>query len=370
MYWDMRTSRDLLMILALGCVIAFLAWRLFPEAGPANRGSERAPSATEELQTDSPSASSPFARSRKFKLTRSATGEPSPRGPEPVALNRGPEVLDGFQGDVHPLLHGHTQLEVTAHWTKVGEGRDKLHTHLNSSVYAWFTQLQPARPQHTYTDQELSAFFPPTVGDVGQLWSLDLDKMAEILKQFHPHPLMHLVAPGRRAGPDGAFAILRAVSPSYLDIVFRIHAEFYLTPSEGRYKDVDAWYSPAYFSGRVFVNKNTGTVDHFRLALPTDKMLNVHLTVDGGRLGFTTQPHDIVRVERMELIGGEAELVNNISWQKALSVTEANARLAKVFYKSLEIDWTPFDQVLTHSRTRSRPIFALVSWGATDDQSC
>src|SRR5689334_6436490 len=43
--------------------------------------------------------------------------------PLPVALNRGPEVLDGFRGDVHPLLHGRTRLEVTAHWTPVGKGQ-------------------------------------------------------------------------------------------------------------------------------------------------------------------------------------------------------------------------------------------------------
>jgi hypothetical protein len=338
------------MILAIGSVIAILAWKLLPERGSSNGESGLARSETSESKIASPSG--------------------SPRRPEPVALNRGPEVLDGFRGDVHPLLHGHTQLEVTAQWAKVGEGRDKLHTHLNASVYAWFTELQPARPQQTYTERDFSPLLPATVGDVGQVWSLDLDKMAEILKQFHPHPLMHLVASGRRAGPDGAFALLRAVSPSYVDIVFRIHGEFYLTPSEGRFKDVDAWYSPAYFSGRVLVNKNTGTVDHFRLALPTDKMLNVHLTVDAARRGYTSVARDIVRVERMELIGGDAELANHISWQKALSSDEANAQLAKVFYKWMDIDWTPIDQVLTHSRSQNRPIFALVSWGATDDQSC
>ena len=346
----MRTSRELLVILALGCIIAFVVWLLLPAPGLTKGKSKLTRSATSDSKTDAVSASR--------------------RAPEPVALNRGPEVLDGFRGDVHPLLHGRTELEVTAHWTKVGEGRDKLQTHVSPEVYAWFTQLEPARPRQTYTERDFSAFLPLSAGEVGQLWSLDLDNIAELLKQFHPHPLMHLVASGRRAGPDGAFAILRAVSPRYLDIVFRIHAEFYLTPSEGRYKDVDAWYSPAYFSGRVLINKNTGKVDHFRLALPTDKMLNVHLTVDGSRIGFIPQPHDVVRVERMELIGGDAKLLNHISWQKALSPSEADARLAKVFYKSLEIDWTPFDRVLKQARSRNRPIFALVSWGAIDDQSC
>src|SRR5688572_9214477 len=58
----------------------------------------------------------------------SAAREPAqPYRPTPVALNRGAEVLDGFRGDVHPLLSGQTRLEVTAHWAAVGLGRDQLH---------------------------------------------------------------------------------------------------------------------------------------------------------------------------------------------------------------------------------------------------
>src|SRR6516165_2664201 len=156
----MRTSRELLVILALGCIIALVVWLLLPAPGLTKGKSKLTRSATSDSKTDAVSASR--------------------RAPEPVSLNRGPEVLDGFRGDVHPLLHGHTQLEVTAHWTKVGEGRDKLQTHVSREVYAWFTQLEPARPQQTYTERVFSAFLPLSVGDVGQLWSLDLDKMAEL----------------------------------------------------------------------------------------------------------------------------------------------------------------------------------------------
>jgi len=258
---------------------------------------------------------------------------------------------------------------VTAQWTRIGKGRDQLHAYLNKKIYSWFTDLRPARPRQTYTERDFSVFLPQAVGEVGQLWALDADKVAGFLRQFHPHPSMHLIAPGRRAGPDGAFAILRAISPSYLDIVFRIHAEFYLTPQDGL-PNPDAWYTPAYFSGRVLVNKQTGTVDHFRFSLPTDKALNVHLTLKGSAYGYSTQPHEIVRVERMELAGGDGGLVHNIPWEKALDLAEAYGRLAKVFYKFLEIDWVQFDQVLAQARSRGHPIFAVVSWGATDDQSC
>ena len=104
--------------------------------------------------------------------------------------------------------------------------------------------------------------------------------------------------------------------------------------------------------------------------MANDKALNVHLTVDVSATGDDRQAHDVVRVEHMELTGGDGALVENIPWTRALTPAEAHSRLAKVFYKSLEIDWVPFDQVLTLARSRDRPIFAVVSWGAFDDQSC
>jgi hypothetical protein len=290
-----------------------------------------------------------------------------PYQPTPVALNRGPEVRDGFRGDIHPLLFGRTRLEVMARWTPVGEV-DKM---VNPTLDAWFANLRPAQELQRYTEDDFSAFLPQVIGAVGQLWALDADKIVKILRQFHPRPSLRQVPSGRRAGPDGAFAILRAVSPSYLDIVFRIHAEFSLEP-EHRPTDrppVRVWYTPAYFTGRVLVNRRTGTVDHFRLELANDKAINVHLTVDFSGMG-KNQPHAIVRVEHMELTGGDGGLVENIPWTTALSRAEADRRLAKVFFKFLDIDWVPFDQVAARARSRGRPIFAVVSWGAIDDQSC
>jgi hypothetical protein len=339
----------LIAIVVLGCV-AFLSWSPNSERDRAGLGTNPVGPTPEESRADWESV--------------------LPHGLIPVALNRGPEVLDGFRGDVHPLLHGPTRLEVTADWTPIGKGRDHLERTLNPLVYSWFTELQPAQPRQTYTAKDFSAFLPVTVGDVGQLWALDADKVAKFLRQFHPCPSMHLVALGRRAGPDGAFGILRAVSPSYLDIVFRIHAEFYLTPQSGPPVPIDAWYTPAYFSGRVLVNKETGTVDYFRLGLATDKALNVHLTVDARRMGYGGNAHDIVRVERMELTGGDSGLTESLRWEGALTSAEAGRRLAKVFYKAQEINWVPFDQVFAKARRQNRPIFAIVSWGATDDQSC
>jgi hypothetical protein len=288
----------------------------------------------------------------------------------PIRLNRGPEIHDGFRGDIHPLLHGQTRLDVKAEWTQIGEGLT-YHRMAPKAVYAWFTGLHPARTQQTYTEHDFSAFLPTSVSEVGQIWALDAAKIVKFLRQFHPHASMHLVAPGRRAGPEGAFGILRAVSSTHLDIAFRIHAEVYVTPDDwnpGR--PMPAWYTPAYFFGQILVNKETGQVDFFQLGLPNDKALNVFLSVIIAEKGDGILAPDVVPVDRMELTGGNGKLASTIPWTTELTPAEVRSRLAKVFYKFMEIEWVPFDQVLTRARNRNRPIYAVVSWGSTDDQSC
>jgi hypothetical protein len=365
----MRALGAALVIVALG--ISFYTISTFLQGGAkdsakAERGS-RIENGGSNIEDEAPS--SIF----NPRSTNSPNAGPVHQ-PVPVALNRGAEIQDGFHGDVHPLLFGKTRLEVTAEWSPVGKGRDKLYRSVNPMVYSWFTELHPVQPRQTYTERDFSAFLPKAIQDVGQLWALDSDTLIRFLKQFHSHASMHLVAPGRRAGPDGAFALLRAVSPDYLDIVFRVHAEFYLTPEDwpADLPPIGAWYTPAYFLGRMLVNQRAGTVDYFRLALTTEKSLNVHLTVDASGQGYTTQAHDVVRVERMELVGGNGGLLERAgkSWAKAIPQAEAEKRLAKVFYRSLEIDFVPLEQALALARSRGRPIFAIVSWGSFEDQSC
>jgi hypothetical protein len=289
--------------------------------------------------------------------------------PAAVAANRTADVRDGFRGDLHPILHGRTQLEVTAQWTALE--KSQLNLEAPEPVLGWYTGLRPAAGRATYSAGDFSAFLPQAGTKVGQVWALDADKVATFLEQFHPSASMHLTATGRRAGPDGAFAVLRAVSPSHAEIAFRVHAEFFITPKDaGDLQSVYAWFTPAYFQGRLVVNINRGTVEHFRLALPTERALNAFLTVNPSLLGIAKLGHDIVRVERMELSGGDGRQADNVAWAESLPPAEAARRLARVFYKFEEIDWVPLDQVLGQARSKNRPIFAIVSWGAIDDQSC
>src|SRR5262249_25484697 len=119
-----------------------------------------------------------------------AATAPREHEPETVPANRGQDVPDGFRGDVHPLLRGHTKLEVKARWTPVGKGRDKLDEHL-PELYSLFQKAKPARSAIIYTEREFSAFLPEKIESAGQVWAMDLDKVAAVLRQFHPNVTMH-----------------------------------------------------------------------------------------------------------------------------------------------------------------------------------
>jgi hypothetical protein len=331
----MRIGRILIVLLGLVCAAAVSYWPYASREGPVEE----------------------------------ATAAPSQQEPGPVPANRGSDVPDGFRGEVHPLLNGHTKLEVKAQWTTISKGRDKLDEYVPPPVYALFHDVKPAYPTRIYTERDLSVFLPEKIESVGQLWSLDPNKVAAVLRQFQPRPSMHLEAKGRRAGPDGAFGILRAISSDYLDIACRIHTEFNFTPKwfELRPNSPTLWYTPAYLTGRLLVNRKTGTVDYFRLGLPTDKSLNVHLTVFLPPYG---EHHDIVRVEHMELEGGDSKVADGTKWDSSLEVPQAQARLTHEFYKFNDIAWVPTDKALEAAHQRQKPIMAMVTWGSLDDQSC
>ena len=87
-------------------------------------------------------------------------------------------------------------------------------------------------------------------------------------------------------------------------------------------------------------------------------------------IGSDDSDHNIVRVDRMELTGGERELVADIDWEHAIEADVARHKLKKVFYKFMDINWVPAGQVLEAARESNKPIFAMVMWGALDDQSC
>jgi hypothetical protein len=284
----------------------------------------------------------------------------------PVSDNCGPDVVEGFRGGVHPFLHRHARTEVTAAW--IPPKTDSLDPRAPLELRQLYMNVSPAVSTATYSERDFSAFLPPeNTGKVGQMWTLDLDRVAVFLKQFHPAVSMHSASVGRRPGPDGGFAVLRGVCASHVDVVFRIHAEFDLLPKTSDLLVHKAWYSPACFLGRLVVNRDRGTVEYFQLGVPTEKATNVHVTWWGAN---NTHAHNTQRVDRMELLGGSLSGVDGIHWARQLPLDPAHERLATAFYKFKEIHFLPFDQALAAAREQKQPILAVVLLGALDDQSC
>ena len=311
------------------------------------------------------------------------SGAPEPFHYESVATNRDVAVPEGFRGDEHPLLHGETGLELTARWKptlseakrsgiKLGiiDNKSSPEYSIPEDVVRLLTESTVAVEHATYGARELSAFLPEEITGVGQMWKIDPARAAAFLEQFHPRvstTFDRYDQPyGRRPGPAGAFGILRASSADYLEVLFRVHAEFDL--SEGA-----ILYTPACFLGRMLVDRRAGTVASLEMRVPTDKSVNVDIT-----LAFKLpqrprkQVSNIVfeHVDPMQLSGGDAELSARIDWQDEIELEDAHHRLKSAFYKFMDVDWVPPEKMIAIAREAKKPIVVVVLTSPLDDQSC
>lgn len=258
-------------------------------------------------------------------------------------------------------------LQVQAYWDPIADA--SLGMHNSASKYeTLFNNLSPARPTQEYEVDAFKAFFPKGSAAVGSVWELDTKAVIPFLQQFHPratakmhaNPGMWISVFNRRwtisgRESEGAFACLRALSPTYAEVVFRIHAEFELD------KEARAYFTPAQFTGRLILNRNHGTIREFWLHLPPRKT-NVDINAFGGA--------DMVFVPRMELIAQNRYDQSDIVWET--SITEAAAKLAlkASFYKSAEIERLLVEEAVAKAQAENRPIHVLLTWGVFDDESC
>ena len=122
--------------------------------------------------------------------------------------------------DLSTALKSSASLQVHAHWDPIADATYNLHKEPEN---AELFDLSPNEPTREYNGEAFNAFLPSSNVTVGDVWELDMDSVIPFLSQFHPGATGKL-----RHGQKGAFACLRALSPDYADITFRIHAEFTL----------------------------------------------------------------------------------------------------------------------------------------------
>ena len=271
--------------------------------------------------------------------------------------------------DFRTMLSTSANVPVQAHWDPIENTANNLQwateEKFNRSKAQWQEPVDmtweqwlklfnpgPAQPLKHYSTTDFQVFLPPSTANVGDVWDLDPKRILPFLRQFHPGATMNL-----RHGQNGAKACLRAISPEYADIVFRIHARFILDASIG------ARFRPAQFAGHLIINRKSGTICQWTLSLPPRNS-----NVDIG--AFRTA--DIGFVPRMELrsLSVSESQPKSIAWEAAITAKEVGKKFESAFYKFTEIEWTPIEEAVELAKASNRPIHAVLLFGVLDDESC
>ncbi len=275
--------------------------------------------------------------------------------------------------DFSDVLSRTASLQVQAHWEPIADATynlhqptqeqfDKLKARLPEPVNMEWEQVlelfnpKPAHPLRNYSQTDFQVFLPPSTANVGDIWELDPKRILPFLCQFHPGATTEITIFSRRTHrSDGAKACLRAISPNYAEIVFRIHAQFVLDTSGIR-------LLPSQFAGRLVLNRTEGVIVEFSLALPSR---NSNVDINAFRAA------DVAFIPRMELSTLSSGLsTHEITWETAITEKETRKKLATAFYKFAEIEWTPIEDTVKLAKETNRPIHALVLFGTLDDESC
>jgi hypothetical protein len=173
---------------------------------------------------------------------------------------------------------------------------------------------------------------------------------------------------------------VRAFNDKYIDIMFRIHAEFQL----GNPPFYPLWFTPSHFAGHVTISRDLEHVAAFRLFVPTDKPLNVDLEWMVGPKGVASMEVDIGFLPRMELFldstsinhketeYGEDYLENDQAfvWTEEISVEKARLLLEKEMYPFKAVTYYNFTEGFHQAVTQNKPLHSIMLWGGLDDQSC
>ena len=269
--------------------------------------------------------------------------------------------------DLSNVLQTSGTVPVQAHWDPIENTANNLHwateEKFNRSKAQWQEPVDmtweewlklfnpgPAHPLKDYKTSDFQVFLPPSTVNVGDVWDLDTDKILLFLRQFHASATVNL-----RHGQSGAKACLRAISPEYADIVFRIHARFILDTAIG------AYFRPAQFAGHLTLNRNSGAICQWTLSLPSRNS-----NVDIG--AFRTA--DLGFVPRMELCSLSEPQPKSINWETAITAEEVGKKFENMLYKFTEIEWTPIENAVERAKASNRPIHAVLLFGVLDDESC
>lgn len=236
-------------------------------------------------------------------------------------------------------------------------------TYRFEELYPLLGGFAPGTERASYRADAFRPFLPKSAElEVGSVWRIDAKDALPFLRQFHrgATDALHHDLGGGTAAPGG-WACLRALDAEHAELLFRVHAEFVLA-GDGA-PERSTFLTPAQFRGRMAIERASGKVVGFELALP-DAPANVDMNVatEHGVLA------DIGRIPRLELAGGS--FPGFASDARQIEVDEAEARLARQFYPFAQVDWLDLAAARAASRASGKPLHVIALFGSLADESC
>uniref|UniRef100_A0A914BHM6 EF-hand domain-containing protein n=1 Tax=Patiria miniata TaxID=46514 RepID=A0A914BHM6_PATMI len=321
-----------------------------------------------------------------------------------------PVDFDSFMQDIDPLQE---VLSVETHFQalipeSMTTERGGVFSNKDANLAGLDDWMSPFRSVAGFGVPQFTAFLPEGAVPVGQVYELvrsNLNVFSNtlssnryyppqtvgrevllhaLLSMFHPRPFVHT-----RFGPQGAAALIRAENEMYVDVVFRIHAEFQLNePPINPF-----WFTPAQFTGNLIIKRDSSHIEHFHLYVPSNKSLNVDMEWMNGPMENENMEVDIGYMPQMELTvsspsshisvygeNGEVlqeaappinDLLNgNVVWNNQITMEDAFSILELHYYSFKKVPYLSFSEAFQRAAAEEKLVHSILLWGSLDDQSC
>ncbi|RKU24309.1 hypothetical protein C6503_01145 [Candidatus Poribacteria bacterium] len=223
--------------------------------------------------------------------------------------------------------------------------------------------LRAAEPEQQYSAAVFRDFLPAEAVSVGECWEIKQAGVQELLEQLHPKPSLEMRAEMYGLEECKGFrACLRAYSDQFVDIVFRIHAEFALT---------DGWFTPSQFAGHLIIDRAQETIVFFLMHVPAGTLnfdVNWETILEGWDAprwitdgGYCSQ---------MELRSGTQDVLQDTEFTETITQEEAERLLIQQFYKSQRINWVSLEEALRMTQAQQKPVHVISLDGPLTDEAC
>jgi hypothetical protein len=245
--------------------------------------------------------------------------------------------------DLKSMVAEEASLELEAFWEPIADSTYQIHRQ-----HPQLLQLKPAQARREYAAEDWRRLLPEGPVEIGAVWSLDAEDVLPFVRQLHATATLEQHHPH---SVEGARCLLRALSDDYVEVLLRVHPSFPLSQKH-------SFLTPAQLQGRLLLERRTGRVQSFSLALPPRNSNAVILMSPSA---------DIVFIPRLELSGGTPP--EDILWSEEVPLEQAH-EIVRWSYPFMDIPWLPWSEALDVAEIDEKPLHVVVLFGSLDDESC